>query len=74
MIKVKFFVGDDSDLGKLQGRIEDWLTEGQVTPINVNTSVHYDEGWHIIVIVYYQDVPLSNLVVPTMGLKFQRAD
>lgn len=68
MIKVKFFVGDDTDLDGFQTSVEDWLSG--VTPTNVSSSVHYDNGWHIIVIVYYQDT--SNIVIPTM--KFQRID
>lgn len=69
-MKVKFFVGDDSALNTLQNQITDWLDCSGVTPVNMNSSVHYDNGWHIIVIVYYQDGPTSNLVIP----RFQRVD
>ena|GEM_PF-4308657 len=69
-MKVKFFVGDDSNLADLENQVADWTA--QVTPINVTSSVHYDNGWHIVVVFYYQEGPLSNLAIPTM--KFHRVD
>lgn len=66
MIKVKFFVGDDSALNTLQKEIEGWQAGRGIVPVNMNSSVHYDDGWHIIVTVYYQEGPMANIIVPTM--------